>query len=121
MNWFITVLKKYAIFSGRARRKEYWMFVLFYMIFACITGIIDNALGSTCATTGGCGIITGILSLALLIPSLAVSVRRLHDIGKSGWAILLGLIPIVGWIILLVFMIKDSQEGENKYGPNPKA
>lgn len=118
MNWYIEVLKKYTLFSGRARRQEYWMFVLFNMIFAIIAAIIDNAIGL--AGPSGYGPIYGIYILAVLLPSLAVGVRRLHDIGKSGWMILLSLIPIVGGIILIIYFVKDSQEGENEYGPNPK-
>ena len=113
MNWYIEVLKKYAVFSGRARRKEYWMFVLFYIIFGIILGIIEGIIGIS-------GILTGLYCLALLIPSIAVSVRRLHDIGRTGWWVLICLVPIVGSIVLLIFMLLDSQPGDNQYGPFPK-
>jgi uncharacterized membrane protein YhaH (DUF805 family) len=119
MNWYITVLKKYAVFSGRARRKEYWMFVLFNIIFSIAAIILDNLLG-TASNELGYGIIYGLYSLAILIPTLAVAVRRLHDIGKSGWWIFISLVPIVGSIWLLVLLATDSQPGENQYGPNPK-
>ena len=119
MNWYITVLKKYAVFSGRARRKEYWMFVLFNIIFSIAAIILDNLLG-TASNELGYGIIYGLYSLAILIPTLAVAVRRLHDIGKSGWWIFISLVPIVGSIWLLVLLATDSLPGENQYGPNPK-
>ncbi|MEW6745348.1 MAG: DUF805 domain-containing protein [Planctomycetota bacterium] len=120
MNWYLEALKKYAVFSGRARRKEYWFFVLFNMIFAIIAMILDNLLGI--AIEGlGYGPIYLLLCLALLLPGLAVLVRRLHDVGKSGWFFFIALIPIVGSIWLLVVLCRDSMPGENQYGPNPKA
>ena len=119
MNWYLQVLKQYADFSGRARRKEYWMFVLFNMIFAIVAMILDNILGI--AIDGvGYGPLYGLYALAVLIPGLAVSVRRLHDVGKSGWMILIALIPLIGSIWLLVLMVTDSNPGENQYGQNPK-
>jgi len=119
MNWYLAVLKNYAGFSGRARRKEYWMFVLFNMIFAIVAMILDNVLGI--AMEGiGYGPIYGLYLLAILIPSLAVGVRRLHDVGKSGWMMFIALIPIIGAIWLLVLFVQDSIPGENKYGANPK-
>lgn len=121
MNYYIGVIKKYAEFSGRARRKEYWMFVLFNFIFSFIISIIDKAAGLNIAVSGGeIGILSLIYSLFVLIPSLAVSVRRMHDIEKSGWMLLLGLIPVVGSIILLVLHCKAGTVGENKYGADPK-
>ena len=119
MNWYIQVLKKYAVFSGRARRKEYWMFALFNLIFIIVAAILDNILG-TAIEGVGYGLFYFLYVLAILIPGLAVAVRRLHDTGKSGWMILIVLIPFVGWIWLLVLMILDSNPGENKYGPSPK-
>jgi uncharacterized membrane protein YhaH (DUF805 family) len=114
MNWYLEALKKYAVFSGRARRTAYWMFVLFNVIIAVVLAIIDGLVGSP-------GILGLLYGLAVLIPGLAVSVRRLHDTNRSGWWLLICLIPLVGAIILLVFMVQDSQPGENRYGPNPKA
>jgi uncharacterized membrane protein YhaH (DUF805 family) len=108
MKWFIKCFKQYADFKGRARRKEYWMFTL-------INGIIGFVMGLL-----GLTILSWIYSVAVFIPSLAVGVRRLHDIGKSGWWILLFLIPVVGWIWLIVLSIQDSLPGENQWGPNPK-
>ncbi len=119
MNWYLKVLKQYDDFSGRARRKEYWMFVLFNMIFAIVAMILDNVLGI--AMEGiGYGPLYGLYVLAMLIPGLAVAVRRLHDVGKSGWMILIVLIPLIGAIWLLVLMVTDSNPGENQYGQNPK-
>ena len=119
MNWYLKVLKQYADFSGRARRKEYWMFVLFNMIFAIVAAILDNVLGIAMEGTGY-GPLYGIYALAVLIPGLAVAVRRLHDVGKSGWMILIALIPLIGAIWLLVLLVTDSNLGENQYGQNPK-
>ncbi len=113
MNWYLQVLKKYAVFSGRARRKEYWMFVLFNTIIVFVLGFVEGLFG-------GPGIIANIYSLAVLIPSIAVFVRRLHDTGRSGWWFFIGFVPLVGAIVLLVFMVKDSDPGDNQYGPNPK-
>ena len=119
MSWYLTVLKKYAVFSGRARRKEFWMFFLFNVIFSFLAVILDNVLGTVSEDTGY-GIIYSLYTLAVLLPGLAVLVRRLHDIGKSGWWIFISLVPLIGSIVLLVFLATDSQPGENQYGPNPK-
>lgn len=113
MNWYLEVLKKYTVFQGRAHRTEYWMFVLFNFIFGMVLGIIDGIIG-----TGG--ILYSIYALAVLLPTLAVSVRRLHDIGKSGWWLLIGLVPVIGVVVLLIFALLDSQPGSNTYGPSPK-
>lgn len=119
MNWWLTAMKKYVDFSGRARRKEYWMFVLFNIIFSIVAIILDNLLG-TANEDLGYGLIYGLFGLAILLPTLAVTVRRLHDIGKSGWWILISLIPIIGGIWLFILTVTDSQPGDNQYGPNPK-
>lgn len=114
MNYYLAVLKKYAVFSGRSQRAEYWYFFLFNIIIGVALSIIS-------AVIGGNKNILGILySLAVFIPGLAVSIRRLHDVGKSGWMILISLIPLIGTIWLLVLMVRDSNPGENKYGQNPK-
>jgi uncharacterized membrane protein YhaH (DUF805 family) len=110
--------QKYVDFSGRARRSEYWYFFLFTIIVGFVAGIIDSILG-TRGTAGGTGLVGAITSLALLLPGLGVAVRRLHDTGRSGWWLLIGLVPIVGAIVLLVFFVQDSHS-ENQYGPNPK-
>lgn len=119
MDWYLKVLKNYAVFEGRAQRAEYWFFFLFNMIASIICLVIDGLLG-TYDTQSGMGVLYAVYTLAVLVPSIAVAVRRLHDIGKSGWWILIGLIPLIGPIVLLVFFVLDSQAGENAYGPNPK-
>lgn len=120
MGWYLEALKKYAVFGGRARRKEYWMFFLINFIISIVLTLIDNLIG-TFSYQAGVGVLQSLYSLAVLIPSLAVTVRRLHDTGRSGWWILIGLIPLIGGLVLLVFMVLDSEPGANKYGPNPKA
>lgn len=113
MDWYVAVLKKYAEFSGRARRKEYWMFALVSFLVSvgiAVLGMMVNALN----------ILTWVYTLAVFIPSIAVGVRRLHDTGRSGWMGLLALIPLVGAIIVIVFLCQDSAPGDNQYGPNPK-
>lgn len=119
MNWYLEVLKKYAVFTGRARRREFWMFALINFIIALVLTFIDGMLGTIQA--GGYGLLSSLYLLAVLLPSLAVSVRRLHDTGRSGWWILIGLVPVVGFIVLLVFYVTDSEAGSNRYGANPKA
>jgi len=119
MQWYLKAVKNYVGFTGRARRKEYWMFVLFNIIFAIVAGIVDGALGLADPMTGT-GPISGLYALAVLLPGIAVAARRLHDTGRSGWLLLLVLIPLIGAIVLLVFMVQDSKPGPNKYGPNPK-
>jgi uncharacterized membrane protein YhaH (DUF805 family) len=115
MSWFIEALKKYAVFSGRARRKEYWMFALFVGIIYAVLAIIAVA-----SKTPALFALVAIFYVGILLPALAVGVRRLHDTGRSGWWLLFGIVPLVGGITLLVFSCLDSQPGVNKYGPNPK-
>jgi uncharacterized membrane protein YhaH (DUF805 family) len=107
-----SVLSQYAGFTGRARRSEYWWFVLFNVLVSMAASTLDNAIGTK--------LFSPLLSLALFLPGLAVAVRRLHDTDRSGWKILIGLIPIVGWIMLIVFACQDSQPGPNRFGPSPK-
>ncbi|MNJ56322.1 Inner membrane protein YhaH [compost metagenome] len=113
MDWYLKVLKNYVGFEGRARRTEYWMFILFNFIVSIVLSIVGALVGLD-------SILAYVYAAAVLLPSLAVAVRRLHDTGRSGWMILLSLIPFIGSIILIVFMCQDSEPGENQYGPNPK-
>lgn len=113
MEWFLKAFKNYAGFQGRARRKEYWMFFLFSTIFSIVVAILDSIVNLN-------SVLAGLYSLAILLPSLAVGARRLHDTGKSGWWLLISLIPLIGSIILIVFLCQDSEEYDNKYGANPK-
>jgi uncharacterized membrane protein YhaH (DUF805 family) len=119
MDWYIEVLNKYAVFSGRARRKEYWYFALFNVIITVVLAIISQVFNSMLHTQIF-DLLNPLYSLAVLVPSLAVTVRRLHDTDRSGWWILISLIPLVGAIVLLVFTVQDSTPGDNRFGPNPK-
>ena len=118
MNWYVEVLKKYAVFKGRARRQEYWMFFLFNFLIAIALGFIERVTGlaGSCAS----GPLGTIYWLAVLVPSIAVAVRRLHDTNRNGWWLLIGFVPVAGVIVLIVFMVLDSQEGDNQFGTNPK-
>ena len=118
MSWYFEVLRKYAVFSGRARRKEYWMFQLFNLIIFCVLSLIEVILRIAPQTNGS--VLASIYALAILIPGIAVGVRRLHDTNRSGWWLLIGLVPLIGTIVLIVFMVQDSQTGDNLYGQNPK-
>ncbi|MEO5502076.1 MAG: DUF805 domain-containing protein [Ginsengibacter sp.] len=127
MQYYLDALKNYAKFSGRARRSAYWYFVLFNFIISIVAAIIDNLLGTTIKLESAQGMmplpygyIYFIYAFLMIIPGLALSVRRLHDVGKSGWFIFIALIPLVGAIWLLVLFCTDSVPGANKYGPNPK-
>ena len=108
MEWYLKVVKEnYANFDGRARRKEYWMFVLFNVIISTILSMIEPTVYL-------------IYVLAILVPSIAVGVRRLHDVGKSGWFMFIALVPIIGGIWLLILACTDGDSGDNEYGSNPK-
>ena len=119
MNWYLHVLKNYATFSGRARRKEYWMFFLFNVLISLGLGVLDVVAG-TYSVEYETGFFSGLYSLLVLIPGIAVGVRRLHDTNRSGWWILILLIPIIGVLVLFVFTCLDSQPGTNRFGVNPK-
>ncbi len=119
MNWYLQVLQKYAVFNGRAQRKEYWFFTLFNVIFALILGFLDGLFGTLDAQTG-VGILGAIYALAVLLPGLSVTIRRLHDTDRSGWWVFIILIPIIGALALLVFMVLDSIPNDNRFGSNPK-
>jgi len=101
------------------RRKEYWFFLLFNVIAAAVLSIIDMFTGTYNATTG-IGLLSGIYALVMLVPGIAVTIRRLHDTGRSGWWILIALVPIIGGIWLLVLMVLDSHKEPNQWGPSPK-
>lgn len=128
MKYYIAVWKKYADFSGRSRRMEYWMYALFTFLAILVAIALDYSLGTNFKIPGGeygqvnmpYGYIYLFYVLASFVPSLAVGVRRLHDVGKSGWFYLIGLIPLIGSIWLLVLFFTDSVPGTNKWGPNPK-
>ena len=111
------IAQKYADFNGRGRRSEYWFFALGYVIAQIIAQVIDGILGTR--SSSGTGLVSAVVSLALLVPWLAASSRRLHDTGRSGWWTLLWLIPLVGQIILIIWWATDSKP-DNQYGPNPK-
>lgn len=119
MNWYIKCFKQYADFRGRARREEYWNFVLFNIIISLTLTFISFILGLTNPDTYR-DPLSSLYSLIAFVPGLAVSVRRLHDIGKSGWYILLVLIPILGWIALIYLHFKDGDPYTNEYGEDPK-
>jgi|TARA_B110000483_G_scaffold99953_1_gene122669 uncharacterized membrane protein YhaH (DUF805 family) len=120
MNWYLDVLKtKCATFSGRAQRKEYWYFVLFNLIVSAVLVGIDTQVGALNANTG-LGVLSGIYCLAVLIPGLAVCIRRLHDTNRSAWWLLITLVPFIGSFVLLFFMVSNSDAETNKYGANPK-
>ena len=125
MEWYLKVMRdNYANFNGRARRKEYWMFTLFFMLFLLasifVFGALIGILGDNTGTTLG-GIIVAALYFGHLVPALAVTVRRLHDTGKSGWMYLLVIIPYIGSLIIFIFTVMQGDRGDNKYGPDPKA
>ncbi|MEC3912329.1 DUF805 domain-containing protein [Sphingobium sp. CR2-8] len=125
MEYMLLPLRRYADFSGRSRRKEYWMFFLGYMLAAIALGIVGVILGGfpSGQASGGASlmvILLLVLVAVLIIPSFAVQVRRFHDQNRSGWFVLLNFVPYVGGIIVLVFMCLDGTRGENRFGPDPK-
>lgn len=119
MNWYLEALKKYATFEGRARRTEYWFFVLFNVLAIIVLEILDVVLGTFSKETGF-GLLSGLYAIAVLLPSLAVIVRRLHDTDRSGWWILINFIPVIGAFVLLIFTLLDGTPGSNRFGPSPK-
>ena len=112
------VTKKYATFSGRARRSEYWYYTLFSILVSLVTSVVGGAL--FVHSEGDVNILSALASIALFLPGLGVAIRRLHDIGKSGWWYLILLVPFIGWIVLLIFLCRDSDRGPNRFGPSPK-
>lgn len=119
MKYFLYCLQHYADFSGRARRSEYWFFVLFNFLVSFVLGFVFGLI-ATATEVPSIASLAYLWSVAMVVPALAVTARRLHDIGRSGWWMLIALVPIVGGIILLVWECTDSQPGFNQYGPNPK-
>ena len=107
------IAQNYCNFSGRSSRSEYWWYVLFTAIISCGVSLIFSGNQTTMS------IISGIVNLVLLLPGLGLCVRRLHDTNRSGWWILIGFIPVVGWILLIVWFCQDRQRGPNQYGPEP--
>ncbi|WP_343662098.1 DUF805 domain-containing protein [Chryseobacterium mucoviscidosis] len=120
MKWYLKVLKQYADFKGRARRTEYWMYLLFNLIFALIAAVLDNILGLKFSPEIPYGYLYLLYALVTFLPGLAVSVRRLHDVDKSGWFLFISLIPIIGGIWLLVLYATEGTQGRNQYGDDPK-
>ena len=120
MEWMLMPLKRYADFSGRSRRKEYWMFVLGVFIAIIVLSIIEGILGLSGMVGGVYGPLTTIVGLAVIIPGIAVQVRRFHDQDRSGWFVLLSLIPFIGGLAVLVFMFLEGTRGPNRFGPDPK-
>jgi len=120
MDYMLMPLRRYAEFSGRSRRKEYWMFILGVIIVAVVLSIVEGILGLSGMIGGAYGPLTALFFLAIIVPSIAVQVRRFHDQDKSGWFVLLGLIPLLGGLIVLVFMCLEGTQGDNRFGPDPK-
>ncbi len=116
-----TVLSQYATFSGRAARPEYWWWVLAIFLLSIVIQAIDGAVVAPLLGFPRFGVNAGqplsaVVSLAILVPSIAVGVRRLHDSGRSGWWLLIGLIPVVGWLVLLYWLVQPTENGHNRYG-----
>ncbi|MCX7035314.1 MAG: DUF805 domain-containing protein [Proteobacteria bacterium] len=119
MQWLKEVIAKYATFRGRARRREYWRYILYYVI-AFVALVLVDMLTGTFNMESQLGFLSGLFLLFMLIPSVAVAVRRLHDTERSGWWVLLALLPLIGQLVLLFFFIQEGDEGDNAYGPDPK-
>ena len=118
MSWYISVFRNYDDFSGRARRKEYWLFLLINMAVMCVAAILDYVVGTHEVTRFG---VLGLLWLAaIVVPSWAVGVRRLHDSGRSGWWLLVSLVPFIGPLAIIVLILLPGTPGENEYGRNPR-
>jgi uncharacterized membrane protein YhaH (DUF805 family) len=115
MHWYLEVLRKYMLFTGRSRRSEYWYFTLINLLVIAVLWFVDAALRKVI----GFGMLGMLYGLAVLLPSIGVAIRRLHDTDRSGWWMLLALVPLVG-LVLIVFLAEDSNAGTNRYGQNPK-
>ena len=119
MQWYLMAFRKYAQIAGRARRAEYWMFVLVNMLVAIGLMVVTGLFGDAPSTAGS--LLYLAYTVATIVPGFTVSVRRLHDTGRSGWWLLVGLVPLVGSILLLVWLAQDGQPGDNEFGVNPKS
>ena len=113
MNWYLKVMRSYFNVEGRARRTEYWMFFLVYLGIIIVASVLDAMTGT--------GLLAGLVALAHLIPNITVGVRRLHDIDRSGWWLLVALVPLIGWIIAIYWAVKEGDAQTNSYGASPKA
>ena len=120
MNYYLQAWKKFAVFNGRARRKEYWFFALFNALIFFVLGIVDGLTGGNPDADSGIAVLGGIFILAGVIPGISVTVRRLHDTDRTGWWCLIAFIPIVGHLVLFVFTLQDSTPGSNRFGASPK-
>ena len=120
IEWALLPLKRYTDFQGRSRRKEYWFFVLGVFVVAILLSIVEGIAGLSGMIAGAYGPLTALFFLGILVPSIAVQVRRFHDQDKSGWFVLIGLIPILGGLVVLVFMFLEGTRGPNRFGPDPK-
>ena len=118
-DWYYKVILNYTNFNGRARRQEYWYFTLVNVLVNLVMGIIDRVIGSV-MQMDNFGFFSVISALFIMIPSIAVTVRRLHDSGRTGWWALIAFVPVIGILVLLYFLIQDSEEGSNQYGVSPK-
>ncbi|MEM8594489.1 MAG: DUF805 domain-containing protein [Pseudomonadota bacterium] len=120
MDWYLSVWEKYAVFDGRARRKEYWWFTLFNVLALLVLALIDSSMGSY-SPTAKMGLLSGVYVLASILPSIGVTIRRLHDTDRSGWWMLISFIPVIGHIVLMVLLAIEGTQGDNRFGPNPKS
>ena len=116
MHWYTDVIRKYAVFNGRAARPEFWWFVLYNLIIAAVINLVAGIIFGRSSGQ----VVGDLYSLAVLLPSLGVGIRRLHDTNRTGWWYLLVVIPLIGWIVLIVFLAMASDPGSNNYGPNPQ-
>lgn len=119
MAWYMSMLRGYDDFTGRARRRDYWLFLLANLLLACVTAVLDFVVGSEIGLAG-LGPFGTLLMVIVALPSLALGVRRLHDSGRSGWWMLVSLVPFIGVVALLVLMVLPGTSGPNEYGPDPR-
>ena len=120
VSWYIAALKKYAIFNGRSRRMEFWGFALVNLLILIALGVVDFTNDAERLSLIGSARFSLIYGLAVLIPAISVTVRRLHDTGRTGWWLLINLLPVIGWLVILIFMLLGGKPQRNQYGPDPK-